>query len=148
MTDNTRTVLVVDDEASDIAFISKALQSAGLGVLESDSYDSAVQLFDARHDEIGLLLADVSLPGKTGIELARVLLRRKRDLKVLFVSGHVGAEVIRFHGLPASDRHFLQKPFRAEDLADRAKELLESTDPLDWLEPGKNGATSHPRKRI
>ena len=77
----------------------------------------------------------MSLPGKTGIELARVLLRRKPDLKVLFVSGHVGAEVIRFHGLPASDRHFLKKPFRAERLTERVKDLLKSADALDWLEP-------------
>jgi two-component system cell cycle sensor histidine kinase/response regulator CckA len=142
MTKNSATVLVVDDEAPDLAFIREALTSANFDVLAADGYDTAMQLFDSRRDEIDLLLADVSLPVKTGIELARALLRSKPGLKVLFVSGHVGAEVIRFHGLPASDHHFLQKPFRADALIARVHELLNSTDPLDWLEPKeRNGGT-------
>jgi two-component system, cell cycle sensor histidine kinase and response regulator CckA len=142
MTKNSATVLVVDDEAPDRDFIRRALNSVNFDVLGADGYDSAAQLFDSRREDIDLLLTDVSLPGKTGIELARALLRSKPGLKVLFVSGHVGAEVIRFHGLPASDHHFLQKPFRADVLIARVRGLLNSADPLDWLEPkDRNGGT-------
>ena len=148
MTDKSAVVLIVDDEAADVKSIGEALRSAGFGVLDSDSYDTALQQFDSHQGDIDLLVADVSLPGKTGIELARLLLRRKPNLKVLFVSGHVRAEVIRFHGLPASDHHFLQKPLRAEDLVRRAKELLKSSDPLDWLEPKKTQGASDNQKRM
>jgi len=147
MSGNSSTVLVVDDEAPDLACIRHALNSADFGVLEADGYDGAVQLFDSRADETELLLTDVSLPGKTGIELARALLRKKPSLKVLFISGHVGAEVIRFHGLPASDHHFLPKPFRAEHLIERVQELLKSADPLDWLEPKEPRSAGDATKR-
>ena len=131
------TVLVVDDEASDATLMRESLTSAGFAVIEADDYPSALRVFDARRHDIDLLLADVSLPGRTGIDLARALLRSKPELKVLFISGHVGAEVIRFHGLPASDRHFLQKPFTTAELVTRVQEILESREPLDWLEPKK-----------
>ena len=40
------------------------------------------------------------------VELAKELLRRKPALRILFISGHVGSEVIRFYGMRTSDQHF------------------------------------------
>jgi len=139
---NGATVLVVDDEATDIASIRSALEMAGFCVVDANSYDVAVRVFDALPGAVDLLLTDISLPRQNGIELAKVLLRRKPDLKVLFISGHVGAEVIRFYGLPATDRHFLRKPFSTEDLICRVEEILKSADPLDCLAPGERNCAS------
>ena len=54
--------------------------------------------------------------------------KRKSDLRVLFVSGHVGAEVCRFHGLEPSTLHFLGKPFKAADLLARVAQVLDSPE--------------------
>ena len=133
------TILIVDDEALDIDLMRRALADfAGFTVMEADAADRAVQVFHEHSGQIDLLLADVSLPGRNGIELAKELLREKPDLKVLFISGHVGAEVIRFYGLPATDRHFLQKPFKAGDLTAKVKQILDSGERLPWLEPSSN----------
>ena len=115
-------VLIIDDEPSDIEAMRIAMQAGGFSpILTADSYDSSLRIFDKHLGRIDLALVDISLPKKNGVELARELLRRNPELKILFVSGHVGAEVIRFYGLRATDLHFLKKPFTAADLLSRAE---------------------------
>jgi DNA-binding response OmpR family regulator len=136
-------ILIVDDEALDLDLMRRALADfAGFTVWDADRFDSAMKLFHDHSGQIDLLLVDVSLPGRNGVELAKELLREKPDLKVLFISGHVGAEVIRFYGLPATDRHLLQKPFKAADLIARVRETLQSGEPLPRLGPRPNVAES------
>ncbi len=120
------TLLVVDDEASDIEAMRRTLEGAGFQVLAADSYDTALQVFDERQLEISAALIDISLPGKNGVELAQELLKRNPNVKILFISGHVGAEVIRFYGLRVTDRHFLKKPFSSDVLLSRVQEVLNS----------------------
>jgi two-component system cell cycle sensor histidine kinase/response regulator CckA len=96
-----------------------------------------LEIFGKKSADIELALLDVSLPGKTGIELAHALLRIKPDLKILFISGYVGAEVIRMHGMSLRDRHFLRKPFRADELVSRVHESLKSFEPLSWANSPK-----------
>ena len=128
-------ILVVDDEKLDTEFMRRVLEGAAFDVLTAEDYATGVETFRTRKDEIGMALLDVSLATRNGVELAKELLTLKPDLKVLFVSGHVGAEVIRFYGLAASDRHFLRKPFREAELLARVREILKSDDPLQWLSP-------------
>jgi DNA-binding response OmpR family regulator len=118
------TVLIVDDEPSDLEPTRKALEGEGFQVLGADSYDSALEIFEPHARDVGLAVLDVSLPGRNGVELYRELEKRNPAIKVLFVSGHVGAEVIRFYGLEATDRHFLQKPFEAHELIERVGEIV------------------------
>jgi DNA-binding response OmpR family regulator len=124
-------ILIVDDEPIDVEATRKALEAGGFpAVFIADSYDSALQTFEENQSQIAIALLDISLPGKNGVELAKELLQRNPALKVLFVSGHVGAEVIRFYGLRITDRHFLKKPFHAKDLISRVTEVLASTEQL------------------
>lgn len=118
------TVLIVDDEPSDLEATREALEGAGFQILAADSYESALEIFEPHARDVGLAVLDVSLPGRNGIELYRELEKRNPAIKVLFVSGHVGAEVIRFYGLKATDRHFLQKPFEADELIERVGEIV------------------------
>ncbi|PWU09999.1 MAG: hypothetical protein C5B51_05225 [Terriglobia bacterium] len=130
--------LIVDDEPLDREVASQALDRAGIGTLEADNYESAVRVFQENQDAIDLLLVDVSLPAKNGVELAKELVRLKPALRLLFVSGHVGSEVIRFYGMNTSDAHFLQKPFPVETLLDRVREILKSTGPVPWAVPDQD----------
>jgi len=133
MTDDSEVMLVVDDEQSDVQLIQNALEGAGFTVVAADCYNSAIEVFQAHAGDIVMAVVDVSLPRRNGIELVKQLLRRKPSLRVLFVSGHVGAEVIRFYGLPATDRHFLQKPFAAAALVARVQEILKSPEAWKWF---------------
>jgi DNA-binding response OmpR family regulator len=127
-------VLVVDDEEIDSVLMRRSLERAGgFRVLEARNYDSAVRLFAEQGGGIDLLIVDVSLPGRNGVDLARWLLRQRAELKVLFVSGWVGAELLRSHGIVESDRHFLGKPFRPAELLERVRSVLGEPGGVEWL---------------
>jgi DNA-binding response OmpR family regulator len=85
MSDDSGVVLVVDDEPLDVELIRRVLTGGGFQVLDADSYDSAMRVFDEAHSRIDLVLVDVSLPGKNGVELAKELVKRKPGLRLLFV---------------------------------------------------------------
>jgi len=110
--------------------MGRALQSEGYHVFQAGDYTSGVAAFENHKSEINLLVVDVSLPGKNGCELARTLLSQKPDLRVLFISGHVGAEVVRFYGIDVTDLFFLRKPFKLPDLVKRVRRVLDSSAPL------------------
>jgi DNA-binding response OmpR family regulator len=120
------TVLVVDDEPTDVEAIRNPLEKAGFLVFSADSTNSALQIFQHNARGFDMAVLDISMPEKNGVDLYQELLTLNPNLKVLFVSGHVGAEIIRFYGLRATDRHFLQKPFESSALIVRIREILES----------------------
>jgi DNA-binding response OmpR family regulator len=126
-----RLVLIVDDDPSDIGTMRGILESTKeFKVIAAVDYDEAVRVFAPRGRKIELALIDVALPGKNGVELAKRLLATNPALRVLFVSGHVGASVIRFYGVNADDEHFLQKPFDNDRLMERVRQALSSQQPL------------------
>jgi len=130
MSKKTPLVLVVDDEAAERQKIAEVLAERGFPVLMAADYLEAIDAFEKHADEIGLALLDVALPGKNGVDIAKAILSRRPDMRILFISGHVGASVIRFHGVEANDAHFLQKPFDRATLKRRIDEALCSTDRL------------------
>ncbi|HEY7393017.1 MAG TPA: response regulator [Bryobacteraceae bacterium] len=129
-----KSVLVVDDEPVDVIVVQKSLEKAGYRVWSGSDYAKGLEVFQSHADEIDVLIADVSLPDKTGIDLAKDCLRLKRTLKILFISGWAGAEFLDYAGISKEDLHFLPKPFRSSKLVSRVAEVLASTDRIPWLE--------------
>ena len=140
MPENMQVILAVDDEVSDLERMLEILQGQGYAVLAAGDFTQAVRVFRDSQDAIVLLIADISLPGKNGCDLAKELLAIKPDLKVLFVSGHVGLEVCRFYGLAPSDLHFLRKPFELEEFLARVREVLSSNQPVPGLRAAAHGS--------
>ena len=138
-------VLLIDDEPLDSEAMRRMLEVQGFRVYEGKNYDDALRIFDSRPGEIDLLVTDISLPGASGVEIASQLIKRKPDLKVLFVSGYVGAEVIRFYGVSANDIHFLRKPFPATEFISHVEAVLSSSEPMRWLPSSvRNSKTERP----
>jgi DNA-binding response OmpR family regulator len=124
------TVLWVDDEETVRSAIAVVLRRAGYRVLVASTYQDALATFESNRDAITLLIADISLPGGNGCELALAMREQNRDLRVLFVSGHVGAEFCRFYGLEATDLCFLAKPFQNNELLLRVQQVLNAPIPF------------------
>jgi DNA-binding NtrC family response regulator len=124
-----KTILLIDDETSQRTFMRRVLEDAGYNVLEGADYDEALVMHNQHRGKINVLLTDISLPGRNGYELAKALLAIDPGLNAIFVSGRAGAEACRFHGMAATDVHFLEKPFNAADLLQRVRRVLEAGGP-------------------
>jgi len=111
--------------------ISGILHRKGYIVLEAADYWDALSMFRQNREAIDVVICDVALPPeRNGCDLAIAMTGEKPELRVLFVGGHVGAQVCKYYGLQPSDVYFLRKPFAAPDLVDRLNTILKSTKPL------------------
>ena len=77
-----------------------------------------------QNDHIDLLVTDVVLPdGMNGIDIAARVRKERPGTRVLFMSGYPKQAVEDANRLDPSE-HFLQKPFRRKDLADKVRIVL------------------------
>jgi signal transduction histidine kinase/CheY-like chemotaxis protein len=116
-------VLVVDDEPAVRELASRILASHGYRVLEAGDATSALRVLAGT--EVALLITDVVLPGSSGRELADRATALRPGLGVLFMSGYT-EDVILQRRLLAHHVVVLRKPFTAELLARRAREVLDA----------------------
>ena len=104
-------ILLVEDNDDARVMSTEMLTMLGHTVLDAADAEAALLLLDT----VGLdvLVTDISLPGKSGLELADLARSRLPQLEVVFASGHAwGASLAR-----ERQATFLQKPFGLEDLA-------------------------------
>jgi len=135
-------ILLVDDESVDLYVMQRSLEKADYRVFPAENAEQALAELLAHASEIDMLVTDISLPGKTGLELARDCLRVRPELKILFVSGWTGAEFLDYVGIPRSDVHFLPKPFRSSKLVSRVRQVLTSPERIEWLKEDNKAASS------
>jgi signal transduction histidine kinase len=118
------TVLVAEDEHMVRVLVRKVLEQAGYTVLLAASGAEALHLAEQYDGTIHLLVSDVVMPGMNGRELMRRLVRRRPDVKVLYLSGY-SEEAVERHGVLDPGTAFMQKPFTPAALARRVRELLD-----------------------
>ncbi len=83
-----KTILVVDDNLAVRALVKFFLESAGYQTLIADDAEKAITLYkEKRRTGVVLLLTDVDLPDRNGLDLADDLLRLEPKLPVLLMSG-------------------------------------------------------------
>jgi two-component system cell cycle sensor histidine kinase/response regulator CckA len=120
----TETILLVDDTDMVRRLARDVLSAAGYHVLEAGGADEAMQVAGNQPDPIDLLVTDVVMPGRNGIELADRLRITRGELPVLYISGYTDMAIVR-DGLLAQDVAFLQKPFTPDDLLRKVRQVLE-----------------------
>jgi DNA-binding NtrC family response regulator len=125
-----KTILLIDDEASQRRFMRRILEDAGYTVLEGADHDEALTIHSQYRGKIDVVLTDISLPGRNGYALVKALLDIDPSINAIFISGPAGAEVCRYHGMATTDVHFLEKPFQAADLLRRVRSVLEFGGPF------------------
>ena len=121
----SETVLLAEDEQSVRALVARILRKHGYTVLEASNGGDAVRI---AHDFVGkihLLLTDVVMPEMSGRVLASQLDDAHPGIKVLFVSGYTNDTVVHQEVLDL-DIAFLQKPFTADSLARKVRNVLDS----------------------
>ncbi|HEX7479243.1 MAG TPA: response regulator [Polyangiales bacterium] len=119
----TGTVLIVEDQPMLARTMARTLSAAGLAIEQARSAEDALAMRATRSDRVQLLVADVVLPGMSGVRLAERLREHQPDLRVLFVSGYSPDSAEAEMHLDARTA-FLAKPFNNKQLLMRAATLL------------------------
>lgn len=118
-----QTVLVVEDADGLRQLTRRLLERLGYTVLLAANANEAIELFE-RHSSIDVILTDVVMPGASGPELTSRLVERRPALKVIYMSGYTD-ETIVHHGVLKPGIAFLHKPFTAEALGRKIREVIE-----------------------
>lgn len=85
-----RKILLIDDDELILKSFSKLLSREGYEVIPSTSYDQALKAIHEK--EFNLILSDIRMPGKNGVETvseiqARLSRAGKKDLPIIFITG-------------------------------------------------------------
>jgi FixJ family two-component response regulator len=120
---NTRLVAIVDDDDSMRSALQGLLKSAEL---PAQSFASAEEfLKSGQQRQIACLIADIRMPGMSGLELQARLNAEHCRIPIIFITAH-GDEKMRMQALRAGAVEFMAKPFNDEALLESVRAALES----------------------
>ncbi|MEQ8661504.1 MAG: PAS domain-containing protein, partial [Gammaproteobacteria bacterium] len=108
-------VFVVDDEPSVAAFLGELMELQGYHTSVFTTPQDALAAFRAAPDTVALVITDQTMPGITGLGMARELLALRPTLPIVLVSGY-SATVREAEAIAAGIRVFLPKPIDEERL--------------------------------
>jgi two-component system cell cycle sensor histidine kinase/response regulator CckA len=121
----TETVLLVEDAEMVRNLARDVLKSRGYNVFEAGDVATARFICQQYEREIDLLLSDVVMPRRNGVDLANELLELHPEMTVLYMSGYTEDAIVN-HGVLEPGVNFIQKPFSADVLAIRVREVLDA----------------------
>ena len=122
-------ILLAEDDRSVRRLVVTELTRRGFTVLEAEDGLTALEMFRQEKDRIDILVTDVVMPRMNGADLAKQAERLRPGLKILFISGHPERSGAGLD--PTGVTNLLMKPFTADTLAARIKELITGRKEVD-----------------
>lgn len=119
------TILLVEDELFVRDATSRILERAGFAVLPAQDACEAIRIYEQCQQRIDLVMTDMVLPGRTGLELGEDLRQRSPELLVLLTSGYANADYDT--ELPESHTYFLAKPYSRRSLVEKIEKILDAS---------------------
>jgi len=118
-----RRVLVVDDDPEIVTFLATLLELEGIDSTVATSAAAALEKLE--HVVPNLVLLDIAMPDRDGLDLCRALKKdpRTRDVPVFVVSARPGKDVVE-RALAAGAEEFIRKPFENQELIERIRVRL------------------------
>jgi len=114
-------ILVVDDEESLVRLISYNLNKEGFVTIPAYDGEEALRL--VREEQPDLIILDLMLPGKDGLEVCRILRANNIKTPVIMLTAR-DEEVDKVVGLELGADDYVTKPFSVRELSARAKAVL------------------------
>ncbi len=128
-------ILFVEDDPSQLELIPRILANAGYAVRTAENAAQALKILEtAEKDASGrafdLVVTDFDMPGKTGFELADILLERAPDMPVLVVTGRT--QDMAAARRPENVREILLKPYDSRSIAAAIRRVLDGGEGAVW----------------
>jgi DNA-binding response OmpR family regulator len=116
-------ILIAEDDPGISSFLEKGLRASGFSTLTVDDGQRALDL--AQSDNFDLLLLDMGLPGREGLDVLRDLRSSGSKLAVLVLTGRSERDVVMCLEAGADD--YMTKPFQFGELVARVRTRLRAT---------------------
>jgi FixJ family two-component response regulator len=121
---SSRLIAIVDDDKSVQTALQDLIESEGLSTL---CFDSAEQFLDSgAQRKAACLIADVRMPGMSGIELQAKLKADRSGIPIIFITAHGDAKM-RVQAMRNGAVEFLTKPFDNAVLLETVHAAVETT---------------------
>lgn len=130
MGERAHKILVVEDEAKIAKAVSDGLVSEGYASMVAPTGEEA--LFAMSRDKFDLVILDVMLPGRSGLEVAKLLRSSHDSIPILMLTARDSVED-RLAGFESGSDDYLIKPFAFAELLARVKALLKRAAPQNTL---------------
>jgi|SRR2546422_7186277 len=120
---NNKVIAIVDDDEAVRVALEGLLRSAGL---TARAFESAENFLESGQQlKTACLIADIRMPGMSGLELQAKLNAENCRIPIIFITAH-GDSQMRMQALRAGAVEFLAKPFNDEVLLDTVRAALEN----------------------
>jgi len=130
MTSVAQKILIVEDEAKLAKAVSDGLSAEGYKTFSTASGEEA--LFMLSREKFDLLILDVMLPGRSGLEIAKLLRSSQDQVPILMLTARDSIED-RVAGFESGTDDYLIKPFAFAELIARVRALLKRTQPENTI---------------
>lgn len=120
----TETILVVDDDEMVCTMLQSALKKLGYRVFIAGDAERAIKFMEGYDDIVHMLLTDVVMPGKSGIDLAEIFTNKLPDMKVVLMSGYA-EEIVDKKNLIRPGYYFIEKPIIPSLLAFKLRSVFD-----------------------
>ncbi len=118
------TLLLVDDEKTNLNAVAELLKTLGYRVLRAQTGLEAIEIFRSHQEDVELIILDMIMPGMSGGETFERLKEIKPDIKVILSSGYsINGQADKI--LKMGCQGFIQKPFHAGELSQKIREALD-----------------------
>lgn len=115
------TIFIVDDDEAVRDSLRWLLEANGYRVKCFSGGEEFLEVYDP--EQIGVLIADVRMPGMSGLELQEALIERQAPLPIVFITGH-GDVPMAVSTMKKGAVDFLEKPFNETDLRNIVARML------------------------
>jgi DNA-binding response OmpR family regulator len=114
-------LLIIDDEPAIVETIEAKMRKEGYTTFTAASAEDGMRLF--RRVRPDLVILDIMLPGRSGLDFCRAIRRDDSAVPILFLSAKA-EEADRVRGLELGADDYVVKPFNLSELAARVKAIL------------------------
>lgn len=120
-------ILIIDDLKENVFMLQHRLEKENYVILSANTGDKGIEI--AKQEEPDLILLDIMMPGKNGIEVCKELLEMKatKNIPIIMVTAKVGADDIKI-GLEAGAFDYIKKPFNQIELLARVRTALKYSE--------------------